>query len=146
MISVVVSLLKLQTSRTVSVLFGIISVCLKLYLLYRLNKTSLYLCYIDADAVLEVPEFTWFEGESVTLRCKHRTTRRTMTAAFYKNGSLIKMDTNHWSSTTGELTVRVSVSDEGRYKCQFADGTESEERELRVKGKKLSHCDDTLLF
>ena len=111
-----------------------------------INKTSLYLCYIDADAVLEVPEFTLFEGDLVTLRCKHRITRRMMTASFYKDGSLIKMDTNHWSSTTGELTFRVSVSDEGRYKCQFADGTESEERELRVKGKKLSHCDDTLLF
>ncbi|KAM8746836.1 Fc receptor-like protein 4 [Acanthopagrus schlegelii] len=30
----------------------------------------------------------------------------------------------------------VSVSDEGRYKCQFADGTESEERELRVKANR----------
>ena len=110
-----------------------------------INKASLYLCYIGADAVLEVPEFTLFEGDLVTLRCKHRTTRRTMTASFYKNGSLIKMDTNHWSSTTGELTFRVSVSDEGWYKCQFADGTESEERELRVKGKKLSHCDEKTL-
>ncbi|KAM8746507.1 basement membrane-specific heparan sulfate proteoglycan core protein-like [Acanthopagrus schlegelii] len=59
-----------------------------------------------------------------------------MRAAFYKDGSLIKMDRNHRSSTTGEMTVRVSVSDEGWYKCKFADGTESEERELRVKANR----------
>ncbi|XP_036967026.1 Fc receptor-like protein 5 [Acanthopagrus latus] len=100
--------------------------------LFLLN-TLLYGHAEGADAVLEVPEFTLFEGDLVTLRCKHRITRRMMTASFYKNGSLIKIDTNHRSSTTGELTVRVSVSDEGWYKCQFADGTESEERELRVK-------------
>ena len=111
-----------------------------------INKTSLYLCYIGADAVLEVPEFTLFEGDLVTLRCKYRTSKHLMTASFFKDGSLIKIDRNHRSSSKGELTVRVSVLDEGRYKCQFADGTESEERELRVKGKKLSHCDDTLLF
>ncbi|KAM8746832.1 Fc receptor-like protein 5 isoform 2-T2 [Acanthopagrus schlegelii] len=105
--------------------------------LFLLN-TLLYGHAEGTDAVLEVPEFTLFEGDSVTLRCKHRTTQHSMTATFYKDGSLIKMDTNHWSSTTGELTVRVSVSDEGWYKCQFADGTESEERELRVKAGRRS--------
>ncbi|KAM8746840.1 peroxidasin-like [Acanthopagrus schlegelii] len=101
--------------------------------LFLLN-TLLYGHAEGADAVLEIPEFTLFEGESVILRCKHRTTRRTMTATFYKDGSLIKMDRNHRSSTTGEMTIDpVSVSDEGWYKCQFADGTESEEKELRVK-------------
>ena len=111
-----------------------------------INKTSLCLCDIGADAVLEIPELILFEGDYVTLRCKNQTTRRAMTATFFKDGSPLQMDTTHWSSTTGELTVRVSVSDEGRYKCQFADGTESEERELRVKGKKLSHCDDKTLL
>ncbi|XP_030286103.1 Down syndrome cell adhesion molecule-like protein 1 homolog [Sparus aurata] len=85
-----------------------------------------------ADAVLEVTEFTLFEGDLVTLRCKNRTSQRTMRATFYKDGSPLQ-NRNHQLSTAGEMTVRVSVSDEGRYKCQFADGTESEERELRVK-------------
>ena len=116
-------------------------------LIEHINKTSLYLRYIGADAVLEVPEFTLFEGEWVTLRCKHRTTSHTVTATFYKTGSPIEIDRKHWSSKVGEMTIYpVSVSDEGWYKCKFADGTESEERELRVKGKKLSHCDENTLL
>ena len=109
-------------------------------------KTSLYLCYIVADAVLEVPAFTLFEGDLVTLRCKNRTSQRTVRASFYKDGSPLQ-NTNHQLSTTGEMTIDpVSVSDEGWYKCEFTDGTESEERQLRVKGKKLSHCDENTLL
>ncbi|XP_030286110.1 obscurin-like [Sparus aurata] len=60
-----------------------------------------------------------------------------MRATFYKDGSPLQ-NKNHQSSTTGEITIDpVSVSDEGRYKCKFADGTESEERELRVKANRL---------
>ena len=65
-----------------------------------------------------------------------------MTANFYKDRSLIKIDRNHQLSIAGEMTIQVSVSDEGWYKCKFADGTESEYRVLRVEGKKLSHCDE----
>ena len=83
----------------------------------------------------------------MTLRCKNRTTSNLMAATFYKNGSSLQNRT-HRSSTKGEMIIQVSVSDEGWYKCKFADGTESEERELRVKGKRLSHCDEktVLLF
>ncbi|XP_073330726.1 Fc receptor-like protein 5 [Pagrus major] len=56
-----------------------------------------------------------------------------MTATFFKDGSPIEMDRTHWSSRTGEMKIRVSVSDVGWYKCKFDDGTESAERELRVK-------------
>ena len=79
----------------------------------------------------------------MSLCCKHSTPGSTTAASFFKDGSPVQMDRNHQSYTAGEMTIfPVSVSDGGRYKCKFKDGTESDERELRVKGKKLSHCGD----
>ncbi|XP_073331710.1 obscurin-like [Pagrus major] len=59
-----------------------------------------------------------------------------MTATFYKDGSVIENDTTYQSSAVGEMKIRVSESDEGWYKCTFDDGTESAERDLRVKVSK----------
>ena len=105
-----------------------------------INETRLHLCCTDDDVILESPEFTLFEGDSVTLRCRHRTPGYEKKATFYRNGSSLETYTNHQphriSNTTVEMTIySVSVSDRGFYKCKFDEGTESKEKELQVKGK-----------
>lgn len=96
----------------------------------------IFLCYTGAVAILEVPDFTLFEGDSVTLRCRHRTPENEMKASFIKDGSPLKMETNHPSLSLVEVTINpVSVSDGGTYTCKFDDGAESEERELKVEGE-----------
>ena len=101
-----------------------------------INETSLHLCCTDDDVVLESPAFTLFKGDSVTLRCRHRTPGNEKKATFYRNGSSVEMDTNHQSRRISNTTVEiVSVSDRGLYKCRFDEGPESREKELRVEGK-----------
>ncbi|XP_038586304.1 Fc receptor-like protein 5 isoform X4 [Micropterus salmoides] len=101
--------------------------------LFLLN-TLLYGHAEESEAILEVPHFTMFEGDSVTLRCRHRTPGNEMKASFIKDGSPLKMETNHPSLSLVEMTINpVSVSDGGTYKCKFDDGAESEERELKVE-------------
>uniref|UniRef100_A0A8P4KBE8 Ig-like domain-containing protein n=1 Tax=Dicentrarchus labrax TaxID=13489 RepID=A0A8P4KBE8_DICLA len=87
------------------------------------------------DAILEIPDFTLFEGDSVTLRCRHQgTPRNELKATFFKDGSSLQMATNHQSVGTEAMTIYpVSVSDGGAYKCQFDDGAESEPRQLKVE-------------
>uniref|UniRef100_A0A8P4GML1 Ig-like domain-containing protein n=1 Tax=Dicentrarchus labrax TaxID=13489 RepID=A0A8P4GML1_DICLA len=90
------------------------------------------------DAILEIPDFTLFEGDSVTLRCRHQgTPRNELKATFFKDGSSLQMATNHQSVGTEAMTIYpVSVSDGGAYKCQFDDGAESEPRQLKVEADK----------
>lgn len=100
-----------------------------------INKLTLCICYIGGDAVLESPAFTVFEGDSVTMRCKHRNPSNDMKAAFFKDRLPLVIDTNH-QSRGAEMTIySVSKSDEGTYTCEFGDGAESEAKELRVEGK-----------
>ncbi|XP_067436909.1 Fc receptor-like protein 5 [Thunnus thynnus] len=95
----------------------------------------------DDDVILESPEFTLFEGDSVTLRCRHRTLGYEEEATFYRNGSSLETYTNYQprriSDTTVEMTIYpVSVSDRGFYKCKFDEGTESKEKELKVEARR----------
>lgn len=95
------------------------------------------LCYTDSDVILESPASTLYEGESVTLRCRHRTQRKE-NAAFYKDRSLIEMDTNHQSPIISNNTVETTispVSDGSSYKCKFGEEEESKPIKLKVERK-----------
>ncbi|KAL7375029.1 hypothetical protein ABVT39_010918 [Epinephelus coioides] len=99
----------------------------------KVLSTLLYGQDEGGDAVLESPAFTVFEGDSVTMRCKHRNPSNDMEAAFFKDGSPLVIDTNH-QSRGAEMTIHsVSKSDEGKYTCKFGDRTKSEARQLRVE-------------
>ena len=81
--------------------------------------------------VLETPAASLFEGESVTLHCRHRNQRKEKNAVFYRDGSLIEMDTNPPNTDETSITLK---SDGSSYKCTF-DGEESELIQLRIKRK-----------
>ncbi|XP_078020745.1 Fc receptor-like protein 5 isoform X6 [Epinephelus lanceolatus] len=93
------------------------------------NKVSLTVS--DKDVILESPASTVFEGESVTLRCRHRTQTKEKNAVFYKDGSPIETDTNHQSAMSSENTVQV-ISDGSSYMCKFED-EESEPVKLKME-------------
>ncbi|XP_036843370.1 obscurin-like [Oncorhynchus mykiss] len=84
---------------------------------------------VDAgNVILESPVHPLTEGDSVTLRCKYRTTSSNIKADFYKDGVLIK------NETTGEMTIpAVSKSDEGFYTCKYPDKGESPESWMTVR-------------
>nr|XP_005755001.1 PREDICTED: uncharacterized protein LOC102212052 [Pundamilia nyererei] len=68
------------------------------------------------SVILQSPVLPVMEGDDVTLLCKPKTTPSNLTAAFYKDGSLIR------KQPTGHMTIQhVSRSDEGLYKCLFPD-------------------------
>ncbi|XP_034005982.1 obscurin-like isoform X2 [Trematomus bernacchii] len=98
------------------------------------TKTSnkIYLYISDKNVILESPASTLFEGESVTLRCRHRT-QREENASFYRDGSLITTDRNHQSPLMANNTVQV-MSDGSSYSCKFGD-EESEPIKLRLEPK-----------
>ncbi|XP_064787559.1 B-cell receptor CD22-like isoform X2 [Oncorhynchus masou masou] len=80
------------------------------------------------DVILESPVHPLNEGDSVTLRCKYRTTSSNIKADFYKDGILIK------NETSGEMTIpAVSKSDEGFYTCKYPDKGESPESWMTVR-------------
>uniref|UniRef100_A0AAQ4NU78 Ig-like domain-containing protein n=1 Tax=Gasterosteus aculeatus aculeatus TaxID=481459 RepID=A0AAQ4NU78_GASAC len=54
--------------------------------------------------------------ESVTLHCRHGDQRKEKNADFYKDKTLIEMDTNH--QHTHEITISL-MSDGSSYKCRF---------------------------
>ncbi|KAJ4948940.1 hypothetical protein JOQ06_020461 [Pogonophryne albipinna] len=73
----------------------------------------------NKNVILESPASTLFEGESVSLRCRHRT-QREENAFFYRDGSLMAKN-----------TVQV-MSDGSSYSCRFSE-EESEPRTLRTE-------------
>ncbi|XP_054482870.1 low affinity immunoglobulin gamma Fc region receptor II-a-like, partial [Anoplopoma fimbria] len=94
------------------------------------SSNSVNITVTDGSVILESPVHPVEEGDSVTLRCRNKTTSSTITADFYKDGLLIR------SSSTGNITIpNVSKSDEGLYKCRISDGGESAESWLTVRGK-----------
>ncbi|XP_025761521.1 uncharacterized protein LOC102081261 [Oreochromis niloticus] len=67
------------------------------------------------SVILQSPVLPVMEGDDVTLLCKTKTTPSNLTAAFYKDGSLIREE------PTGHMTIQhVSRSDEGLYKCDIS--------------------------
>ncbi|XP_074480577.1 Fc receptor-like protein 5 isoform X2 [Sebastes fasciatus] len=96
------------------------------------NKVSLTVS--DKDVILQTPASTLFEGESVTLRCRHRDQIKKKNAAFYKDGSPIEIDTNHQSPMISKNTVQL-MSDGTSYTCKFDEDEESDPIKLKLKHK-----------
>ncbi|XP_039677823.1 Fc receptor-like protein 5 [Perca fluviatilis] len=79
------------------------------------------------SVILESPVLPLMEGETVTLRCRNKTSSTNLPADFYKDGRLMK------SSSGEEMTIKVSKSDEGLYKCSISGAGESPESWLAVR-------------
>uniref|UniRef100_A0A669DWJ3 Ig-like domain-containing protein n=1 Tax=Oreochromis niloticus TaxID=8128 RepID=A0A669DWJ3_ORENI len=82
------------------------------------------------SVILQSPVLPVMEGDDVTLLCKTKTTPSNLTAAFYKDGSLIR------KQPTGHMTIQhVSRSDEGLYKCDISGHGESRSSWITVTGE-----------
>uniref|UniRef100_A0AAZ1XZY5 Ig-like domain-containing protein n=1 Tax=Oreochromis aureus TaxID=47969 RepID=A0AAZ1XZY5_OREAU len=82
------------------------------------------------SVILQSPVLPVMEGDDVTLLCKTKTTPSNLTAAFYKDGSLIR------KQPTGHMTIQhVSRSDEGLYKCDISGHGESPSSWITVTDK-----------
>uniref|UniRef100_A0A8D0CTK6 Ig-like domain-containing protein n=1 Tax=Sander lucioperca TaxID=283035 RepID=A0A8D0CTK6_SANLU len=79
--------------------------------------------YCSAGSViLESSVLPVMEGETVTLRCRNKTSSTNLPADFYKDGRLMK------NSSGEEMTIKnVSKSDERLYKCSISGAGESPE-------------------
>ncbi|XP_024120314.1 sialoadhesin isoform X3 [Oryzias melastigma] len=72
------------------------------------------------SVILQSPVLPVMEGHDLTLSCQSKIPRSNPSAAFYKDGSLIRTE------PTGHMTLQhVSRSDEGLYKCHIRDHGES---------------------
>ncbi|KAF6733398.1 Fc receptor-like protein 5 [Oryzias melastigma] len=72
------------------------------------------------SVILQSPVLPVMEGHNLTLSCQSKTPPSNPSAAFYKDGSLIRTE------PTGHMTLQnVSRSDEGLYKCHIRDHGES---------------------
>lgn len=80
--------------------------------------------------ILESPVLPVMEGHQVTLRCLTRSSASNLTAAFYRNGSLVATE------PSGHLTIsQVSRADEGLYKCLMSGVGESPSSWISVAGQ-----------
>ncbi|XP_075948382.1 Fc receptor-like protein 5 isoform X2 [Anarhichas minor] len=80
------------------------------------------------NVILESPALPVKEGDTVTLRCRTKTTSSALIADFYKDDFLIGTD------STGEMTMlSVSKSNEGLYKCSISEFGESPQSWLAVR-------------
>ncbi|TRZ00487.1 hypothetical protein DNTS_013814 [Danionella cerebrum] len=82
------------------------------------KHSPLNITVTQEDVILESPAGPVTEGETLTLLCSHRSRSSSiLSAAFYKDGSLIQ------NQTTGEMSITaVSESDEGFYSCRTEGG------------------------
>ncbi|XP_065806976.1 low affinity immunoglobulin gamma Fc region receptor II-b [Labrus bergylta] len=86
----------------------------------------IHITVTDGPVILESP-ISVVEGETVTLRCRHKTTSSNLSADFYKDGRLIRR------SSAGNMSIpSVSKCDEGFYKC-ISGGRESAESLMAVQ-------------
>ncbi|XP_020515417.2 low affinity immunoglobulin gamma Fc region receptor II-a-like [Labrus bergylta] len=91
------------------------------------NRSDIIHITVTADPVILESPISVVEGETVTLRCRRKTTSTNLSADFYKDGRLIRR------SSTGNLSIpSVSKRDEGFYKC-ISGGRESAESLMAVQ-------------
>ncbi|XP_031158526.1 low affinity immunoglobulin gamma Fc region receptor II-c-like [Sander lucioperca] len=92
------------------------------------------LCFrLSGSVILESSVLPVMEGETVTLRCRNKTSSTNLPADFYKDGRLMK------NSSGEEMTIKnVSKSDERLYKCSISGAGESPESWLAVRAKTIS--------
>ncbi|XP_028420682.1 low affinity immunoglobulin gamma Fc region receptor II-a-like [Perca flavescens] len=79
------------------------------------------------SVILESPVLPVMEGEAVTLSCRQKQTFTNLTTQFFKDGHLMV------KSSTGIMTINVSKSFEGLYKCRIPGVGESPESWLAVR-------------
>uniref|UniRef100_UPI0037E87FED low affinity immunoglobulin gamma Fc region receptor III-A-like n=1 Tax=Semicossyphus pulcher TaxID=241346 RepID=UPI0037E87FED len=93
------------------------------------RSNSVNITVSAGSVILESPVHPVMEGETVTLRCRNKTTSSIFTAYFYKDGRLIGS-----GSTKGLKIHSVSLCDEGLYKCRIIN--ESPESWLAVRAQR----------
>uniref|UniRef100_A0A3Q3E6W7 Ig-like domain-containing protein n=1 Tax=Labrus bergylta TaxID=56723 RepID=A0A3Q3E6W7_9LABR len=93
------------------------------------NRSDIIHINVTADPVILESPISVVEGETVTLRCRRKTTSTNLSADFYKDGRLIRR------SSTGNMRIpSVSKHDEGFYKC-ISGGRESAKSLMAVQGE-----------
>ncbi|XP_051251473.1 low affinity immunoglobulin gamma Fc region receptor II-like isoform X2 [Dicentrarchus labrax] len=84
------------------------------------TSNTINISVTGGPVILQSPVLPVMEGDDVSLHCKTKTPPSNLTAAFYKDGSLIRTE------PTGHMTIHhVSRSDEGLYKCHIGSHGES---------------------
>ncbi|XP_078792956.1 Fc receptor-like protein 5 [Oryzias latipes] len=84
------------------------------------SSISVNISVSGGSVILQSPVLPVMEGHDLTLSCQSRTPPLNLSAAFYKDGSLIRTE------PTGHMTLQhVSRSDEGLYKCHISAHGES---------------------
>ncbi|XP_030608868.1 high affinity immunoglobulin gamma Fc receptor I-like [Archocentrus centrarchus] len=92
------------------------------------RSKSVNITITDAPVILESPVAPVKEGDNVTLYCRKRDKDSSFTAQFYKNGVVIGS-----GSAGNTMTLTVSRSFEGFYKCSISEEEESPESWLTVQ-------------
>ncbi|XP_004085493.1 uncharacterized protein LOC101161702 isoform X12 [Oryzias latipes] len=84
------------------------------------SSISVNISVSGGSVILHSPVLPVMEGHDLTLSCQSQTPPFNLSAAFYKDGSLIRTE------PTGHMTLQhVSRSDEGLYKCLISAHGES---------------------
>ncbi|XP_078792955.1 Fc receptor-like B isoform X2 [Oryzias latipes] len=84
------------------------------------SSISVNISVSGGSVILQSPVLPVMEGHDLTLSCQSQTPPSKPSAAFYKDGSLIRTE------PTGHMTLQhVSRSDEGLYKCHISAHGES---------------------
>ncbi|RVE60894.1 hypothetical protein OJAV_G00185790 [Oryzias javanicus] len=82
------------------------------------------------SVILQSPVLPVMEGHDLTLSCQSKTPPSNPSAAFYKDGSLLRTE------PTGHMTLQhVSRSDEGLYKCHISGRGDSPSSWISVSEK-----------
>ncbi|XP_030610039.1 low affinity immunoglobulin gamma Fc region receptor II-b-like [Archocentrus centrarchus] len=92
------------------------------------KSNSVNITITDAPVILETPVAPVKEGDNVTLYCRKSDKDSSFTAQFYKNGVSIGS-----GSAGNTMTLTVSKSFEGFYKCSISEEEESPESWLAVQ-------------
>ncbi|XP_015259984.1 PREDICTED: low affinity immunoglobulin gamma Fc region receptor II-like [Cyprinodon variegatus] len=93
-------------------------------------SSSIYLSVTGGSVILQSPVLPVMEGDDVTLSCLTKYTPSNLTAAFYKDGSLIRTEPK------GHMTLHhVTSSDEGLYRCNISGHGESPSSWISVEEK-----------
>ncbi|KAG7234419.1 hypothetical protein INR49_001229, partial [Caranx melampygus] len=101
------------------------------------RSNSINITITDGLVILESPALPVMEGDDVTLRCRAKTTSTNPRAVFYKDN--VPMN----NSGAMEVTMKVSMSDEGLYRCSIQGAGESAESRLTVTAHNETVSDDS---
>uniref|UniRef100_A0A8P4GHE2 Ig-like domain-containing protein n=1 Tax=Dicentrarchus labrax TaxID=13489 RepID=A0A8P4GHE2_DICLA len=97
------------------------------------TSNTINISVTGGPVILQSPVLPVMEGDDVSLHCKTKTPPSNLTAAFYKDGSLIMTE------PTGHMTIHhVSRSDEGLYKCHIGSHGESPPSWITVTGEEVT--------